>query len=70
MTAAACAPSPPLQPFHLAPAVFEWTQTLVRAVGSGAVTLTPMDFDDTTEEAAFRREANDWLAAHAKPKRD
>ena len=29
-----------------------------------------MDFDDTPEEAAFRREANDWLAAHAKPKRD
>ncbi|MCU1392840.1 MAG: acyl-CoA dehydrogenase [Ilumatobacteraceae bacterium] len=29
-----------------------------------------MDFDDTPEEAAFRREANDWLSAHAKPKRD
>ena len=28
-----------------------------------------MDFDDTREEAAFRTEARQWLAAHAEPKR-
>ncbi|HEX5266357.1 MAG TPA: acyl-CoA dehydrogenase family protein [Acidimicrobiales bacterium] len=27
-----------------------------------------MDFDDNPDEAAFRREAHDWLAAHAPPK--
>ena len=29
-----------------------------------------MDFDDTPDEAAFRRDAHEWLAGHAKPKRD
>ncbi len=28
-----------------------------------------MDFDDTREEAAFRAEVRQWLAAHAEPKR-
>jgi alkylation response protein AidB-like acyl-CoA dehydrogenase len=28
-----------------------------------------VDFDDTREEAAFRTEARQWLAAHAEPKR-
>src|SRR6202789_4620856 len=27
-----------------------------------------MDFNDTAEEAAFRSEANKWLAANAKPR--
>ena len=28
-----------------------------------------MDFDDTREEASFRKEAREWLAAHAEEKR-
>src|SRR4029079_4350009 len=45
----------------------------VRERGPRARRLTPggtMDFDDTPEETAFRREAYECLAQHATPKHD